>query len=120
MFERELFSPPWRVLLAVLRKLELRGTVRGGRFVASVGGKQVAHPEKMDDLRKFKKQFNSNKLRYYSLSAVDPLNLLNLISLNCKLSRRSKNRMLYKNGIPIAVFESGKVIFLKEIEVAQE
>ena len=120
VLERELFSPPWRVLLTALRKMELRGTIRGGRFVAGVGGEQFAHPETVDVLRKFKKQVNSNNPRYYSLSAVDPLNLLNLISSNRKLSRLSKNRVLYENGIPIAVLESGKVIFLKEIEAAQE
>ena len=120
VLERELFSPPWRVLLTALRKMELRGTIRGGRFVAGVGGEQFAHPETVDVLRKFKKQVNSNNPRYYSLSAVDPLNLLNLIFPNRKLSRLSKNRVLYENGIPIAVLESGKVIFLKEIEAAQE
>ncbi len=100
--------------------MELRGTIRSGRFVAGVGGEQFPRPETVDVLRKFKKQVNSNKPRYYSLSAVDPLNLLNLISPNRKLSRLSKNRVLYENGIPIAVLESGKVIFLKEIEAAQE
>ena len=120
VLERELFSPPWRVLLTALRKMELRGTIRGGRFVAGVGGEQFARLETVDVLRKFKKQVNSNKPRYYSLSAVDPLNLLNLISPIRKLSRLSKNRVLYENGIPIAVLESGKVIFLKEIEAAQE
>ena len=120
VLERELFSPPWRVLLTALRKMELRGTIRGGRFVAGVGGEQFARLETVDVLRKFKKQVNSNKPRYYSLSAVDPLNLLNLISPIRKLSRLSKNRVLYENGIPIAVLESGKVIFLKEIESAQE
>ena len=120
VLERELFSPPWRVLLTALRKMELRGTIRGGRFVAGVGGEQFARLETVDVLRKFKKQVNSNKPRYYSLSAVDPLNLLNLIFPNRKLSRLSKNRVLYENGIPIAVLESGKVIFLKEIEAAQE
>ena len=120
VLERELFSPPWRVLLTALRKMELRGPIRGGRFVAGVGGEQFARLETVDVLRKFKKQVNSNKPRYYSLSAVDPLNLLNLISPIRKLSRLSKNRVLYENGIPIAVLESGKVIFLKEIESAQE
>ena len=38
VLERELFSPPWRVLLTALRKMELRGTIRGGRFVAGVSG----------------------------------------------------------------------------------
>jgi hypothetical protein len=27
-----------------LRKMELRGTIRGGRFVAGVGGEQFAYP----------------------------------------------------------------------------
>lgn len=74
----------------------------------------------MDVLRKFKKQVDSNKPRYCSLSAVDPLNLLNLILPNRKLSRLIKSRVLYENGIPIAVLEYGKVNFLKETEAAQE
>lgn len=120
LLERELFAPPWRVLLAALRKMELRGTIRGGRFVAGVGGEQFAYPETVDTLRKFKKKVDENKRRYYSLSAVDPLNLLNLILPNRKLSRLSKNRVLFENGIPIAVLESGKVKFLKKIEAADE
>lgn len=120
LLERELFAPPWRVLRAALRKMELRGAIRGGRFVAGVGGEQFAFPETVDTLRKFKKQVDSSKLRYYSLSAVDPLNLLNLILPNRKLARISKNRVLYENGIPIAVLESDKVSFLKEIDLAQE
>ena len=120
LLERESFAPPWRVLLRALRKMELRGTIRGGRFVAGVGGEQFAYPEAVDVLRKFKKQADSSKPKYYSLCAVDPLNLLNLILPNRKLSRLSKNRVLYEDGTPIAVLESGKVSFLKEIEAAQE
>ena len=82
MFERELFPPPWRVLLPALRKMEPHGTIRGGWFVADVGGDQFTHRETVDVLCKFKKQVNSNKPRYYSLSAGDPLNRLNLISFN--------------------------------------
>lgn len=107
-------------MLTVLRKMELRGTIRGGRFVAGFGGEQFACPETVDVLGKFKTQVDSNKRRYYSLSAVDSLNLLNLILHNRKLSRLSKNRVLYENGIPIAGLESGKVNFLKETEAAQE
>ncbi len=120
LLERELFAPPWRVLRAALRKLELRGTIRGGRFVAGVGGEQFAFPETVDALRKFKKQNEAAKLKYYSLSAIDPLNLLNLILPNRKLSRLSKNRVLYENGIPIAVLESDKVIFLKDVEASEQ
>ena len=120
LLERELFAPPWRVLLRALRKMELRGTIRGGRFVAGVGGEQFAYPETVDTLRKYNKKNSENKIRYHSLSAVDPLNLLNLILPNRKLSRLSKNRVLYENGIPIAVLESDKVCFLKAVEPADE
>jgi hypothetical protein len=62
--------------------MEPHGTIRGGRFVADVGGDQFVHRETVDVLRKFKKQANPNKPRYYSLSAGDPLNPLNLIAPN--------------------------------------
>lgn len=120
LLERELFAPPWRILLATLRKMELRGMIRGGRFVAGIGGEQFAFPETVDALRKFKKKHEGSKPKYYSLSAVDPLNLLNLILPSRKLSRLGKNRVLYENGIPIAVLESDKVIFLREVEASQE
>ncbi len=120
LLERELFAPPWRVLLRALRKMELRGTIRGGRFVAGVGGEQFAYPETVDTLRKYNKKSCENRVRYHSLSAADPLNLLNLILPNRKLSRLSKNRVLYENGIPIAVLESEKVRFLKDVEPADE
>ena len=38
--------------------MELRGTIRSGRFVAGVGGEQFPRPETVDVLRKFKKQVN--------------------------------------------------------------
>lgn len=120
LLERELFAPPWRILLRVLRKMELQGAIRGGRFVAGVGGEQFAFPETVEALRKFKKHGDSSDRKYYSLSAVDPLNLLNLILPSRKLSRLSKNRVLYENGVPIAVLESDKVVFLKEVDGSEE
>ncbi len=120
LLERELFAPPWRVLLAALRKMELRGTIRGGRFVSGVGGEQFAFPETVDALRKFQSDKRDGKPSYYSISAVDPLNLLNLILPNRKLSRLTKNRVLYENGIPIAVLETDKVSFLKDVEPAAQ
>ena len=89
--------------------MELRGTIHGGRIEAGVGGEAICHREAVDVLRKFKKQVNSNKPKYYSLAAVDPLNLLNLISPNRQFARLSKNRVLYENGIPyscIGVWQS--------------
>jgi ATP-dependent helicase Lhr and Lhr-like helicase len=48
---REPVAPPWRELLGVLRRLESRGEIRGGRFVEAYLGEQFALPEALDLLR---------------------------------------------------------------------
>jgi ATP-dependent helicase Lhr and Lhr-like helicase len=48
---RESLAPPWRELLAALRRMEARGEIRGGRFVAGYVGEQFALPEAIDALR---------------------------------------------------------------------
>ena len=115
IIERELLAPPWRVLLRALRRLELRGTVRGGRFIAGVGGEQFAFQEAVDGLRSRAKEVAAAKPRYHSLAASDPLNLLNLILPRRKLAKLLNNRVLFEDGIPIAVVESGEVKFLREV-----
>src|SRR5204862_1736945 len=46
LLEREAaWLPPWRDLLRVYRRLEARGEIRGGRFVAGFAGEQFAAPE---------------------------------------------------------------------------
>ena len=115
IIERELLAPPWRVLLRALRRMELRGTVRGGRFIAGVGGEQFAFQEAIDGLRSMAKEVAAAKPRYHSLAASDPLNLLNLILPRRKLAKLLNNRVLFEDGIPIAVVESGEVKFLREV-----
>ena len=48
--------PRWGILLRMLRRLEDRGLVRGGRFVAGFGGEQFAIPEVLDSLRATRNQ----------------------------------------------------------------
>jgi ATP-dependent Lhr-like helicase len=48
--------PPWRDLLRVYHRLEARGEIRGGRFVAGVSGEQFALPEAVGSLRKIRRQ----------------------------------------------------------------
>jgi ATP-dependent Lhr-like helicase len=52
---RELL-PPWRDLLQCYRRLEARGEIRGGRFVAGVVGEQFALPEAVETLRLVRRQ----------------------------------------------------------------
>lgn len=67
--ERQPF--PWRDLVRVLRALELKGEVRGGRFVAGFDGEQFARPEAVELLRAVRKR---GELAPVSVSAGDPLN----------------------------------------------
>ena len=45
-------SIPWRLLLRTLRAMELRGEVRGGRFVNGWAGEQYALPNAVAELRR--------------------------------------------------------------------
>src|SRR5207248_9546335 len=48
---RESLAPAWRDILVVLRGMETRGEIRGGRFAAAFVGEQFALPEALDLLR---------------------------------------------------------------------
>jgi len=48
---REPLAPAWRDLLVALRRMESRGEIRGGRFLAAFVGEQFALPEALDLLR---------------------------------------------------------------------
>lgn len=114
ILDKEMAAPPWRVLLAKLRRMELQGMLRGGRFIAGVGGEQFAFAETVDELRKFKRtKEEATTTSYYSVAATDPVNLINFILPKHKLPRLSKNRVLYRGGVPIALLESGEVHYLK-------
>ncbi|MGC1382044.1 MAG: DEAD/DEAH box helicase [Candidatus Baltobacteraceae bacterium] len=74
---RESLAPPWRELLAVLRRLESRGEIRGGRFVAGFVGEQFALPEAIDALRAVRRMGES--VETANVGAYDPLNLAGVI-----------------------------------------
>jgi ATP-dependent Lhr-like helicase len=74
---RELIGIGWREVLWALRRLEARGVVRGGRFVAGFTGEQFALPEAYEQLRSVAgKAPEGHTVR---LSAADPLNLTGVI-----------------------------------------
>jgi hypothetical protein len=56
LLTREHVAPPWLNLLPVYRRLEARGDIRGGRFVAGHFGEQFALPEAVETLRQVRKQ----------------------------------------------------------------
>lgn len=133
---REVAAPAWRDLLPVLRRMELRGTVRGGRFIAGIGGEQFTLPETVAPLREQARRLRESAqpgvpgsveidaeaeadlwqtARYHSLSAVDPANHLGLLLPDVRVARTSRNRVLYRDGVPTAVLNGAEVRFLREV-----
>ena len=87
LIARESVAPPWRALLAALRRLEARGEIRGGRFVAGVLGEQFARPEAIELLRIVRRErADAPPLR---VAAVDPLNLVGVVLPGSRVSSLS-------------------------------
>jgi ATP-dependent Lhr-like helicase len=106
--------PPWRDLLGCCRRLEARGELRGGRFVAGFSGEQYATPEAIGLLRDVRRKSPSGL--EISLSAADPLNLVGILTPDPRLAALTANRVLYRDGLPIAVLAAGEVRFLRELD----
>jgi ATP-dependent helicase Lhr and Lhr-like helicase len=116
--ERESFTPPWRELVRALRIMELRGEVRGGRFVDGVWGEQYALPESVAGLRETRRRSRDGKL--VSVSAADPLNLTGIITPGERVSSHYKNRVLYRDGIPVAIKEGENIRILSDAGKKEE
>jgi ATP-dependent Lhr-like helicase len=119
VLERESkWLPPWRDLLLCLRRLEARGEVRGGRFVAGFAGEQYALPDAVGALRDARRSANANQ--WVSLSAADPLNLVGIITPGGRLPSLTGNRVLYRDGTPLALYVGGEVKFLIELAAKEQ
>jgi ATP-dependent Lhr-like helicase len=115
VLEREAaWLPPWRDLLRVYRRLEARGEIRGGRFVAGFSGEQYALPEAIGMLREIRRKPASGE--WISLSGADPLNLAGILTPGAKLAALTGNRVLYRDGLPVALFAGGEAQFLETLD----
>src|SRR3954454_11832045 len=119
LLEREAaWLPPWRDLLRVYRRLESRGDIRGGRFVAGFSGEQFAVPEAIGMLRATRRQEATDQ--WISVSGADPLNLVGILTPGAKLPALAGNRVLFHDGIPAAVLAGGEVQFLQALDESTE
>jgi ATP-dependent Lhr-like helicase len=119
MLEREAdWLPPWRDLLRAYRRLEARGDIRGGRFVAGFSGEQYALPEAIGMLRDARRKDSAGAL--VSLSGADPLNLVGILTPGPRLAALTGNRLLLRDGLPIATLAAGEVRFLETLDAASE
>ncbi len=108
LLERESLLAPWRDVLRVYRRLEARGEIRGGRFVGGFSGEQYALPEAVGALRAVRRETGNEKRDSRELVAVsgaDPLNLVGIITPGEVVPALATNRILFRDGIPVAVKE---------------
>jgi len=111
LVEREPSAPPWRELLAVLRRLEARGEIRGGRFVDGFAGEQYALPEAVGTLRQVRRSPHTGTL--VAVSGADPLNLVGILTPGSRVPAHVDNRVLYRDGVPVAVRVAGETRLLE-------
>ncbi len=106
--------PPWRDLLRVYHRLEARGEICGGRFVAAVAGEQFALPEALGLLREVRKRPLTGEM--LAVSAVDPFNQLGTLLPGARVPALAANRILFRDGLPVAVLAAGKPQWLVELD----
>ncbi|RMF95973.1 MAG: ATP-dependent DNA helicase, partial [Gammaproteobacteria bacterium] len=109
--------PPWRLLVRVLRRMEARGEIRGGRFVSGFGGEQFALPEAVEGLRRAREADCDVDV---AVAAADPLNLVGIVTPGERVPATSRNRILFHGGVPAAVFSGGDFRWLGKPDPAAE
>ncbi|HZS39374.1 MAG TPA: DEAD/DEAH box helicase, partial [Polyangia bacterium] len=104
LLERETCAPPWRDLVAVYRRLEARGEIRGGRFVSGLSGEQFALPEAVEALRALRRIAASPEDAV--VAATDPLNLVGILTPGARVPAVAGHSVRYQDGVPAAAMRS--------------
>jgi len=119
LLEREAaWLPPWRELVRVYQRLEARGEIRGGRFISGLTGEQFALPEAVATLRRVRRE--EPKDQWIAVAATDPANLLGTVLPGDKVARIPGNRVLYRDGLPVAVLAAGEMAFLEALTTEEQ
>ena len=100
LMARETLAPSWRDLLVTLRRMEARGEIRGGRFVAGLAGEQFARPEAIELLRAVRRAEEPGE--EVELSVADPLNLVGIILPGQRISALAGGTLHLRDGVPVA------------------
>jgi ATP-dependent Lhr-like helicase len=111
LLERESLDLSWLELGRAYRRLEARGEIRGGYFIGGVGGEQFALPEAVGLLRSMRKTLGTGQLLV--ISGTDPLNLAGILTPGKRIAAFASNRILLRDGVPIAALEAGEVLGLQ-------
>ena len=116
LLERESFPVTWYELGRIYRRREARGEIRGGYFVAGIGGEQFALPEAIGLLRSIRRAPTNGEP--ITLSAADPLNLQGILTPGPKIAALTANRISFRDGLPIAALEAGEIRKLSDAPVS--
>ncbi|MGH7942317.1 MAG: DEAD/DEAH box helicase, partial [Limisphaerales bacterium] len=110
LLDREALNVSWFDLGRVYRQMEARGEIRGGHFISGISGEQFALPDAIGHLRSLCKAGQSKDL--VSLSGSDPLNLVGILTPGPRIPALWRNRVLLRDGVPVAALDAGKVLNL--------
>jgi ATP-dependent Lhr-like helicase len=116
LLERESFAVTWYELWRIYRRWEARGEIRGGYFVGGASGEQFALPEAIGLLRSIRKTPPKDAL--VTLSAADPLNLQGILTPGPRIAALTANRILFRDGLPLAALEAGEIRKLSEDSIS--
>jgi ATP-dependent Lhr-like helicase len=114
-------SKTWRLRRPVARQADAKqatAKIRGGRFVAGFSGEQYALPEAIGLLRETRRRPPSEQ--WISLSGADPLNLIGVLTPGPRLAALTDNRLVYRDGIPVATLSARKVEFLTTLDAKSQ
>jgi ATP-dependent helicase Lhr and Lhr-like helicase len=107
---RETNAATWRELARIYRRLEARGEIRSGRFVTGMSGEQFALTDAVQRLREVRRIQPDGRL--IAISAADPLNLTGIVTAGERIRVAGRNRIVYRDGAPLAV---GEGEFVREL-----
>jgi ATP-dependent Lhr-like helicase len=110
--------PPWRDLVRVFHRLEARGEIRGGRFIAGLSGEQFALPEAVAALRAIRQKKPDGQ--WIAVCGADPLNLVGSLLAGTTIPAVTGSRVLYRDGVPVAKLVAGEVTLLEAMDEPAE
>jgi ATP-dependent Lhr-like helicase len=105
-------------MLLCFRRLEARGEIRGGRFVSGFSGEQFALPEAVAPLRAARRQGPIGEM--VAIDASDPLNLIGTIVPGDRIPVTSRDRILLRDGVPIATQSDREVRFIADLDSGEQ
>src|SRR2546422_838926 len=115
---RETLLTPWRDILRVYRRLEARGEIRGGRFLCGFSRGRDALPGAVGLLRSGRR--GEPRGGRAAGRGAGPLHLGGVGTPGSRLATVASNRVLYRDGVPIAVLEAKEIRFLTEMSAADQ